>query len=105
MSNHAANFLEFLSDRSGSRSIRVDDFSDLQVLSVFGQNIHCGRILFVAEHAIVLDPDEARKKYLEASDGELVAVRVHCKGPCSFIHADQKGPQFEVSEDSVKRCS
>ena len=105
ISEHATNFLDFISDRSASRSIRIEDFSDLKVLPVFGQNIHCGKILFLAENVIVVDPEEARNRYADAKDSDLVSVQVHCKGPCRFVHADHKDPLFSVSEDSVKRVS
>jgi hypothetical protein len=78
--NGALEFLDGI-----ERSIRVEHPAGWKVLKIFDESINPGPITIEAQKLSVVNPEETRKAYLSASDGDIVTFKMHCKGPCRYI--------------------
>lgn len=86
-SEYVDGFLKLLGD--SSPSVRLDNPPNFRTITIFGRPIDCYPLVLIADEVTVADSDETRRRYLDASEGAVVEVRVVSKGSCRFIHSQE----------------
>jgi hypothetical protein len=68
-----------------SFSMKVDHSPDGTNFRIFGTDIEVGPITFIADEASFIEAEGIRERYLAAGEGDGVAFRAHCAGPCRWV--------------------
>ncbi|WP_353073436.1 hypothetical protein [Tunturiibacter gelidiferens] len=68
-----------------SFSMKVDHSPDGTNFRIFGEDIEAGPITFIADEVSFIDAKGIRERYLAAEDGDGVAFKAHCPGPCRWV--------------------
>lgn len=66
-------------------SIRMENPTGWQEVSLFGETIDCGPVILVANEAVIADGEESLRAYLAASEGTAISWKASCKGSCRFF--------------------
>ena len=77
------NALLFLS--GAPTSIRMENPTGWQRVTVFGKTIDPGRVAIAADGVTVIDGERIREQYLNAPEGAQVGWKGKCNGLCRFI--------------------